>query len=39
MMLVKLLGALDRERFRSHVISLSSDLALSLTVREMRFLF
>ena len=35
MMLVKLLGALDPERFRSHVVSLSSDLALSSTVREM----
>ncbi|MEA2329577.1 MAG: hypothetical protein QOE68_4536 [Thermoanaerobaculia bacterium] len=35
MMLVKLLSALDPEQFRSHVISLSSDLALSPAVREM----
>jgi glycosyltransferase involved in cell wall biosynthesis len=36
MMLVKLLSAIDRDRFQSHVISLSSDLALSASVRDMR---
>jgi glycosyltransferase involved in cell wall biosynthesis len=35
MMLVKLLGGLDPKQFRSHVISLSSDLALAPAVREM----
>jgi glycosyltransferase involved in cell wall biosynthesis len=35
MMLVKLLGAMDRQRFQSHVISLSSDTALAGAIRGM----
>lgn len=35
MMLVKLLSAIDRTRFHSHVISLSSDTALAGPIREM----
>jgi len=35
MMLVKLLNGIDPKRFRSHVISLSSDLALAAGVRDL----
>jgi glycosyltransferase involved in cell wall biosynthesis len=34
-MLVKLLSAMDPKRFRSHVISLSSDLALAPSIRDL----
>src|SRR5438270_4997436 len=35
MMLVKLLSGLDQKQFRSHVISLSADLALAPAIRDM----